>query len=419
MNAVPEIEFFNRETLASPFAFYAQAYDEHPIIKVAGEDVYCVFADRLVREVIRRTDDFSSDFGHFTVGARAEDPEIKAIAEQGWPFVKTLVISDPPIHTRFRKLVNAAFSKPRIDALEGHIRAIANRLLDAAVEGEPFDYVHQFAVPFPVEVISDLLGLRHLGVPTVKRWSDAIMERFGGRGIITHEHEVQCARDILAFQKEMARLIDERRDARGDDLISDLVHAQAEGEAPLDVVEILSVLQQVMSAGNETTTIALTRGLLLLIDNPDQNAKVRGDFSRIPAMVEEIVRIQSPAQSVWRITRHETTLDGVALPANTMIMARVGAANRDPRAFADPERFDIDREGLGNHVAFGRGVHTCLGNMLARRELAVGFETLFRKLDAVAVAPGASREFLPDLVHPHLPSLPITFTRIDRRPSGE
>jgi len=413
MNAVPEVEFFKPEILASPFDFYATAHGNHPMIKVAGEDVYCVFSDRLVREVIDRTDDFSSDFSHFTVGARAQDPEIKAIADEGWPFVKTLVVADPPVHTRFRKLVNAAFSKPRIDALESDIRAIAQRLLDNARPGEKFDFVTQFAVPLPVEVISDLLDLRHLGVDKVKRWSDAIMERFGGRGIISRQEEIQCARDILAFQKEMARLIEVRRKNRGQDLISDLVHAQAEGEEPLDVVEILSVLQQIMSAGNETTTIALTRGLLLLIDNPDQQAKVRADYGLIPKMVEEIVRIESPPQSVWRITRHDTVLDSVTIPAGTMVMARTGAANRDPEVFVDPDRFDIERSGLGKHLGFGRGIHTCLGNLLARRELAVGFELIFDTLDDIAVAEGASREFHPDLVHPHLKSLPITFTRTD------
>ena len=413
MNAVPEVDFFTPETLASPFEFYAKAHRDHPMIKVAGEDVYCVFSYRLVREVIRRTDDFSSDFGHFTVGTRANDPDIKAIADAGWPFVKTLVIADPPVHTRFRKLVNAAFSKPRIDALEDHIRSTAERLLAAARPGEPFDFVSDFAVPLPVEVISGLLGLEHLGVDLVKRWSDAIMERFGGRGLISREEELQCARNILAFQQEMARLIEERRSRRGEDLISDLVHARADDEAPLDVVEILSVLQQIMSAGNETTTIGLTRGLLLLIDNPDQQAMVRDDPARIPAMVEEIVRLESPAQSVWRITPHDTDLDGVILPARTMIMARVGAANRDPAKFPGPEKFDIGRKGLGDHLAFGRGIHTCLGNLLARRELAVGFSTVLDRLGDLAVAEGASRRFHPDLVHPHLKSLPITFSRRD------
>jgi cytochrome P450 len=412
MSAVPEIRFFERDILSSPFKFYATAFARHPMIKVAGQDVYCVFSDHLVREVIRRVEDFSSDFGSFTMGARAEDPQIKAITGQGWPFVKTLVIADPPVHTRFRKLVNAAFSKRRIDGLERSIRSIAERLLDRAPEGEAFDFVRDFAVPLPVEVISDLLGLRELDIDTVKRWSDAILERFGGRGLIDRERELQCAREILAFQRAMMAFIAKRRAGRESDLISDLASAKLEDERPLDDVEILSVLQQVMAAGNETTTIALTRGLLLLIAHPDQQQRARKDFGRIPAMVEEILRIESPAQSVWRITRGATTLGGVRLPAGTMVMARVGAANRDPEAFTDPERFDIDRKDVSNHIAFGRGIHTCLGNLLARKELVVGFQTIFSKLDNIRVAAGASTEFLPDLVHPSLPSLPIEFTRL-------
>jgi cytochrome P450 len=422
MKIVPEVDFFQPETLASPFEFYEQAFHCHPMVKVSGHDVYCVFTDKLVKEVIDRIEDFSSDFGPFTMGARANDPEINAIIEAGWPFVKTLVISDPPEHTRYRKLVNKAFSKPRIDRLEASIRTIAERLLNQATQKARFDFVAEFAVPFPVEVICDLLGLRELGVETVKRWSDAILEQSGGRGLIDRERELHIAREILAFQRSMMDICNARRAHGKADLITDLVNARVEGERPLDDAELLSILKQIMAAGNETTTIALTRGLLLLIKNPDQQSLARQDYGRIPAMVEEIVRIESPPQSVWRVVAHDTVLDGAVIPKGAMVMARTGAANRDPAVHSNPGKFDIQRENAANHVAFGRGAHTCLGNMLARKELTVAFETIFETMDEIQVAEGSDLTYVADLVHPYLARLPITFSRkrerqaISRRP---
>lgn len=409
MNHVPTFDFFDAETLIAPFAFYAQAHRSHPVIKVEDRDWYCVFSSELVKEVIRRVEDFSSDFGDVTGGTRAEDPEIKAAAQGGHPTLNTLVTADAPLHTASRKLVNKAFSKPLIDAMEADIRAIAEALIDRAEPGKPFDLVNDFAIPFPIEVIRNMLGMQEADPVDMKRWSVAVLDRSGG--LIDRERELECARDIVDFQKTTMEIIARRRSRKQDDLISELVDGQMEGGRPITDLEVLAIIMQLMPAGNETSTVGITRGMALLIAHPDQQRLARADFGLIPNMIEEILRIEAPAQAIMRRTRHATVLGGVELPAGVMIWGGIGAANRDPAAFDDPDAFDIRRRGAADHLSFGRGIHSCLGNMLARKEMLVAFETIFTRWKNVRLAPGASLTITPHIANPGVGPLQIEFER--------
>jgi cytochrome P450 len=244
-------------------------------------------------------------------------------------------------------------------------------------------------------------------VATVKRWSDAFTDGLGN--MAGRERELQCAREVVEFQHHAKALIDARRAARTDDLLSDLVHASIDGEA-LDDAEIMSVLQQLMVAGNETTTSTLAGGLLLLIENPDALARVRADRSLIPNMVEEMLRLESPTAGLPRVVKREASVGGVTVRPGEMLMLRFAAANRDPARFEDPDAFVPERKNARTHLAFGRGIHMCVGNMLSRRELAVAFELLLDRLDRVELTADAVLEYPPNLMLRGLKALPLTWS---------
>lgn len=405
---------FAPEVLVDPWDFYAEVHAKCPVFQVPGTPItYVASYDALV-DVLGRVEDFSNDFGDALSGARANDPEVKAILDTGWPAVDTLLTADPPVHTRFRKLVNLAFSMKRVDAIESKIRAIAVRLIEdmlaKAEAGEPVDFVADFAVPLPVAVIASEIGMdSSTDVATVKRWSDAFADRLGQ--MIPRERELECAREVVEYQHHAKTLIDQRRANPTDDLLNDLVHASVDGENPLTDAEIMSILQQLMVAGNETTTSTLAGGLVMLIENPGELAKVRADRSLIPNMVEEMLRLESPTSGLFRIVRRDTEVAGVPVKAGTMLMARFAAANRDPTRYPDPDRFDVTRPNAKTHLAFGRGIHMCVGNMLSRRELVVAFQELLDRVESFALAPGTMPVVKPNMFLRGISSLPVVLRR--------
>ena len=220
---------------------------------------------------------------------------------------------------------------------------------------------------------------------------------------------MECAELVVEFQHDMKERIEARRSEPRDDILSDLVHARIDDERPLDDPELMSILQQLMVAGNETTTSLLAGGMVQMIRNPEQMAKVRADPSLIRNMVEEMLRTESPVSGLWRIAARDTELGGMAIKAGTLLMLRFAAANRDPAKYPDPGRFDVERANARTHLAFGRGIHMCVGNMLSRKEVAVAFEQLLARLDHLHIAEGAALHVHPSLLLRGLTALPLTF----------
>lgn len=402
------VSLFQPEVLEDPFAYYQAAIARRPVMTLPGSNIVLVSSYDLLSEATARITEFSNDFGAILAGARSADPDVTAVLDNGWPQRDTLLTADPPVHTRFRKLVNLAFSMKRVDAIEADIRAIAEGLVDAFPADGCIDFVRDFAVPLPVAVIASQIGIAG-DVATVKRWSDAFADRLGG--MISRERELECAHQVVEFQHAIKRRIDERRAAPADDLLSDLVHARVEGEAALDDAELLSIVQQLMVAGNETTTSTLAGGLLLLIQNPGQQAKVRADPGLVGNMVEEMLRMESPTAGLWRVVKRDAMLGGVEIKAGSMMMLRFAAANRDPARFVDPDAFDVTRKAARSHLAFGRGIHMCVGNMLSRKELAVAFDVLLHRIAGFALAPDADLGHVPNMLLRGLRRLDITVDR--------
>jgi cytochrome P450 len=402
-----EKDFLQPHILSNPFAFYVDAYEHHPVVKIQGQNMYAVFSYELIREVIDRVEDFSSNFSEFVQGGQRENPEVKAIDSKGWPFVDTLLTADPPVHTRFRSLVNIAFSAPRVNKFGNQVRSLAIALLEDFGPSGKGDFAKEFARRFPVDVITDMIGLSGLPKERVRKWADAIADRFGAA--MSMERELECAQEVLEFQTAVMAQIQERRRETKDDFVSALIAAEVAGQEPLSDVEILSILQQIIPAAADTTAIALTRGLLLLLKYPEIMQELRSTPARLSQFIEELLRIEAPGQSTFRISRRKTTLGGVEIEAGAQILVRVGAANRDPSVFPEPDKFDMDRKNVRMHMSFGRGHHSCLGMMLARKELMIAFEEILTRMDDIKVVEGTDLTFSPSLISPNLPSLPISF----------
>lgn len=405
--AAKQKSFFHPDVLTSPFAFYQEHLATEPVYHDKATGLYLVLSHKLVSEATSRTDEFSNNFQAVLSGARSEDPEVKAILDEGWPQVDTLLTADPPVHTRFRKLVNLAFSAPRVNKLEAHIREIARDLIDSMLAGQEIEFVRDFAMPLPIRMISEQLGLTHEPPETIKRWTDAFVDRLGG--MVPKERELQCAREVVEFQHAIKAQMDLRRASPTDDLLSDLVHAQIDGERPLDDGELLSIVQQLLVAGNETTTATLAEGIILLARNPSELAKAQADPKIIPNMVEEMLRLASASSGIWRVMKQDAELGGVTLPKGAMVMMRYAAANRDPERYNEPDRFIADRANARTHLAFGRGIHMCVGNMLSRKEMTVAFEELLPRIAGITLTDEAAIAYPPNMMLRGPVSVPVRF----------
>lgn len=333
----------------------------------------------LMREILRNTAVFSSVDSQRMDALRPPPPAVAALRHQALTPVNTLVTNDPPSHTRYRTLVDDPFRPRAIEALTARIRAIANDTIDAFIDRGACDAVTELAIPVPIQVIADLLGLPRALAPDIKRWSDAAVEPLGM--MVSDERLLECARQTLEFQACMVEALEARRAAPRDDLLSHLAAARDNDGKPLTMAEMVSLTQQFLVAGNETTTNAIAAGVQLLIENPDQYQLLQADPSpqRVRRFANEVLRLEAPVQGLFRIVREDTEIGGVKLTAGTRIMLRFAAANRDARQFADPNRLDVDRHNTGTHLAFGAGIHHCIGANLAREEMVQTFIALLTR----------------------------------------
>lgn len=407
----PQGNMFAPETLVNPFDHYRQVHEAGIRIEHIPEmNTHVVYSYELISEANSRPDIFSNDFSALM---GADDEEIREILAEGWDNPPTLLTADHPVHTRNRKLVNLAFSAPRVNAIESDMRAKSIELIESMAEKGGGDFVEDFAIPLPVAMIAQQIGLDN-DPKQVKAWSDAAVDRFSQ--LVDRERELECARSFVEYQKYMKSKIDDRRANGGDDLLTDLVEARVEGETPLTDEEIMSIMQQFMVAGNETTTSTLAGCLLELIRNPDQMEKAKAaaggrNPKLIQNMVEESLRYETPSAGMWRMAKEDTELGGQKIAKGAMLQLRYAAANRDPAKFENPDKFDIERKNARAHLAFGKGPHMCVGNMLSRKEMFVAFDELLERLDNFQLSDPEGIKILPNILLRGVISLPITYER--------
>ena len=410
-----DFDFLSPETISCPFRANKVLRDQQPVYLVPGTNIYYISTHSLVREALKRTDDFSSRFMSDFEGDVAADQEIQAIIRngRGWPERDALLTNDPPQHARFRSLVSAAFSKKRVDLLSPRISLIANQLIDRFIDNGQCEFVKDFAIPMPLKVIAELLAFEDDQLDLLRSWSNAFADRLSG--MASRERLIECTHTILEYQHHMSEKIEGYRIAAEDNLVSDLVHARIGGERGLDMSELLTICHELLLAGNETTANALSEGMLLLLKNSDELQKVLENQDLIPNMIEEILRCSSPVHSILRVVTRDTILGGEEIPKGSKLMLRYISANRDERVFDDPERFKVDRTDVNRHLAFGEGGrHVCIGLMLARRELMIAFEQLFKRLKPVRIGIDEDQiEYVSSMILRGVKRLPIHFESLD------
>lgn len=404
MKQVSEYNPLAPETVEDPYEFYAALREQAPVHEVPGLGMFIVSRYDDVLEVVRNPALFSSKSGP---AALPPPPEVIEIVATGYAPVDTLLTNDPPAHARYRALVNHAFTPRRVARLEGYMRALAADLVDAFAGRGRVELVGEFAVPFPLTIIADQLGVSRADMADFKRWSDDSVAPLGG--MISHERQIECARSLVEFQRYFEKRIDEVRARPRDDMLSDLVQARLEGGAALDLPELLSILQQILVAGNETTTNLIASAVLLLLRHPEQLAAVRAEPALLPNAIEEALRLESPVQAMFRLATEATELGGVRIPAGARLVVHYAAANRDERQFPNAERFDVRRENARTHLAFGFGQHYCIGAGLARKEGAVALETLLSRLADLRLATDNDLRHQPSFILRGLRRLDLEF----------
>jgi len=363
------------EVRRNPYPYYAAMRRDSPVHQILpGAPFYAVTRYEDVCTVLHRPDVFSSTALQVLAqgGGISFNPNSGALAGHRLLESSMMIATDPPNHTRLRNLVNRGFTPRRISALAPRLREIAESYLTPTLADGRMELVKDFSIPFPVTVIAELLGVEPERRAQFKHWSDAIVIGLSGMSQAFGRAEVAAAADEMADYIES--IVAERKASPRDDLISILTQAAA-GDA-LTSGEVLSFIVLLLIAGNETTTNLIGNAMRALLAHPDVMERVVNDRSQIPAMIEEALRFDSPIQGIPRKVLQEVELGGVKLPKDAFLMVLFASANRDERQFPDPDRFDIDRKAR-EHLAFGHGIHFCLGAALARLEARVAFETLF------------------------------------------
>ncbi|MFG2595376.1 cytochrome P450 [Streptomyces sp. NPDC048462] len=377
--------------------FTANPYPYYEKMRVAGP-VHCV-----------RTDEFDRvwlvvgyDEGRSVLADQRFGKDWRTLPGQtgaGDPINANMLEMDAPDHTRLRKLVAREFTPRRIEALRPRVRQITDALLDAMVPAGQADLVDAFAFPLPITVICELIG-----VPDLDR--DAF--RLLSNGVVSPAGAQENGDAVRAMGGYLAELIENKRRSPGDDLLSALIAARYEDEDALSPDELVGMAFLLLVAGHETTVNLIANGVRALLENPEQLAALRADFGLIDGAVEEMLRYDGPVETAtFRFAREAATIGSTAVAAGDPVLVALAGADRDPGRYPEPDRFDIRREAQG-HLAFGHGVHFCLGAPLARMEGRIAVRALLERCPGLVLDPDAGEpEWLPGMLIRGTRTLPV------------
>lgn len=393
---LPRISPHTEAFYQDPFPTYALLREQAPVYEIPDQPgLFFVTTWGLVREALMDPQRFSN----VMPAARRDTPppevidEVEALRAQGYPYRPALGTNDPPDHSRYRKMVNRSFTVRGLAWMEPLVDEVADQIAAALTDDTVVDAMESITVPLPVWAIMRILGVEDRYRDDLRRWSDSSNAALGGK--LSAERWLEVERDVLEYQQVICGILDDRRENPRDDLLSQLVQAE-EGETPLTNEELVWLVRELVVAGNETTIRALADMIVrideLRADQPDIWDRIRDDEAFRRSLVEEGIRFSSPVMGLWRRVTRDTELGGVAIPEGATLFLAYGSANRDDAVFDDPDSFDPLRENVKEHLAFGHGIHVCVGAGLARIESASALRALAENVTALEVIePGALR----------------------------
>ena len=393
----------------NPHSLHAQLREEGPVVRVEmpeGFTAWLVTRYADVRAALadqRLCKDWRKLAAHYAASAAGDPVGEPAEASPENMLSVHMLNMDSPDHERLRRLVTKAFTARRVEGLRARVAEIAGSLLDdlAAHDGDTVDLLESFAFPLPVTVISELLGIPAADRDKFRAWSDAVVS-----SVARPEQMRTAATEMIAY---FTAQVEARRRSPGasDDLLAALVQARYE-EDRLSTGELISMVFLLLVAGHETTVNLIASGTLALLLDPAAHARLRADRSLLPVAVEEMLRYTSPVNhATLRFTTEPTTLAGTDIPAGQIVIVGLSSANRDATRFAEPDALDVDRDS-GGHVAFGHGIHYCLGAPLARLEAEIAFGALLDRFpDMTLAVPPADLRWRPSTLIRGLERLPV------------
>lgn len=386
-----EIDFMDPVVQENWFEAYDILRAEEPIYFMPKLGMYAVTRYADLEYIMRRPTLFTAGPDTSSVEPLIKFPEALALYEEkGWRRYTSLG-ENLPKHAHYRALVDPALTASAVKAREPFIRATINELIDNWIDKGEIEFMAEFAEPLPMIVIAEFLGFPRMDLPMLKEWSFAWVYPFS-RGL-TLEQEKWAVSKHIELQHYIYETMQEKRKNPKDDIITRLLNIEIEDvdlgkKRPLTDVEIIGITDHLLIGGNETTNFALSNGLWLLFRNPEVYRQLDADHSKIKTFVEEVLRIESPTQGLYRFVTEDTEVGGVKLPKGAALSIRYGAGNHDAAQFPDPDIPKLDRKNAGRHLAFGVGEHHCPGATLSRFEQNCAWDILLDRLGNIREAPG-------------------------------
>jgi cytochrome P450 len=392
-----EYDPFSPAVRTNPYAHYRRLRDHAPVYWAEDAQVYVISRFDDVRFVLTNPELFSSDaMKNAFIGVKPgidpmKDPEsVRRMLEVAavMPFgteemvrARNVISCDPPQHGAMRKIVNRGFTPRRIAAYEARVRDIVAGAMRKVRSGGTFDVIADLAIPLPMVIIAEMLGVAPDRRADFKQWSDTVISYSSGSGRAVGPSENGFAQTMGEISRYLISVIEAHRADPREDLISTIITAE-DGEVGLEPMEVVTFVITLLVAGNETTTNLIGNATNALLDHPDEIDRVRRDRSLIPAVVEETLRYDNPIQFLFRRARQDVEVAGTPIPQEAIVMPLLGSANRDERRFPRPDLFDITRDFQGHlgHLGFGFGIHFCLGAHLARLEARIALEAMIDEL---------------------------------------
>ncbi len=398
------VDLFDPGFKANPYPTYARLRSEAPVHRVTMPDGRGVWLVTRYDDVVAVLKDerFAKDWRNALTPEQLA--QVPPIPEMMKPLSRNMLDTDPPDHERLRSLVSKAFTPRLIERMRGRVQEIADALLDAVEDRGEMDLIDDYAFPLPIIVIAELLGVPAEDRDRFREWSDAAVS-----GNATQEYvEKILLPHMQAFTDYLRAMFEEKRENPRDDLISALVRAEEAGDR-LNEDELIGMVFLLLVAGHETTVNLI--GTLALLQHPDQLEKLRDDPSLIKPAVEELLRYDGPVEtSTERFAREDVRIGGTVIPKGEMVMVVISAADHDPERFPDPEALDITRAD-NRHLAFGKGIHHCLGAPLARMEGQISINTLLRRMPSLRLKDSPETlAWRPGMVLRGLQGLPVEFS---------